>query len=90
MRQCEFIFTAANYKGTCDVGILGQDKPLPEFSLQRLAAYIEAKKRFDKELRNIPGGNRDLISKLYEVFDELIMDEFKLAKAFNGNFNSSK
>lgn len=84
MRKCKFVFTAANYKGRCDLDAPDEYKSVKEFSLQRMSAYIEAKKKLDKELRNIPGGNRELINKLYDVFDELIMDEFASAKMFEG------
>ena len=77
----KFIFTPANYEGKCD-GF--KSKEYPEFSLQRLSVYVETKKELDKKLRDIPGGNINLISKLYKDFDEAIIDELSLANTFKG------
>lgn len=72
-----FINTSVNHKGTCD-GLL--NKKTPECSLQRLSVYVETKKELDKKLRDIPGGNKEIINKLYELFDEAIIDELIVAK----------
>lgn len=74
-----FINTAVNYKGTCD-GLL--NKKTPECSLQRLSVYVETKKELDKKLRDIPGGNKEIINKLYAVIDEAIIDELIVAKNY--------
>lgn len=79
--QKKFIFTQANYEGRCD-GF--KSKAYPEFSLQRLSVYVETKKELDKKLRDIPGGNGELINKLYQNLDEAIMDELCLANTFKG------
>ena len=79
--QKKFIFTPANYEGKCD-GF--KNKAYPEFSLQRLSVYVETKKELDKKLRDIPGGNINLINKLYKDFDEAIMDELSLANTLKG------
>ena len=68
-----FINTSVNYKGTCD-GLL--NKKTPECSLQRLSVYVETKKELDKKLRD----NKEIVNKLYELFDEAILDELNLAK----------
>lgn len=72
-----FINTSVNHKGTCD-GLF--NKKTPECSLQRLSVYVETKKELDKKLRDIPGGNKEIVNKLYELFDEAILDELNLAK----------
>ena len=74
-----FKFTAANYKGLCDGR---HEKNYPEFSLQRLAVYVETKKELDKKLRDIPGGNCELVRKLYDTLDEAIIDELSVANSF--------
>lgn len=73
-----FIFTKV--AASDDTEIYFRKKIIPELSLQRMAALIEAKKELDLKLRGIPGGNIELIEKLYIAFDELIMDEFRIAK----------
>lgn len=72
-----FIITAANHKGNCDNV---SNREFPEYSLQRLSVYVDAKKELDKKLRDIPGGNIDVINKLYKSFDEAIENELILAK----------
>lgn len=78
-----FIFTKV--AASDDIGVYCGKKIIPELSLQRMAALIEAKKELDLKLRSIPGGNIELIEKLYIAFDELIMDEFRIAKEHEAN-----
>lgn len=78
-----FIFTKVT--ASDDIGVYCGKKIIPELSLQRMAALIEAKKELDLKLRSIPGGNIELIEKLYIAFDELIMDEFRIAKEHEAN-----
>ena len=44
--------------------------------------YVETKKELDKKLRDIPGGNKEIINKLYAVIDEAIIDELIVAKNY--------
>lgn len=76
----KFIFTKIEAPNRMEIFI--ERKLIPQFSLQRMAALIEAKKELDLKLRGIPGGNFELIGKLYEAFDEIIMDEFETAKLY--------
>lgn len=62
-------------------------KRIATLSLQRLALYVETKKELDKKLRKIPGGNLELIGKLYDVFDELVADELSCANSFKSKFD---
>lgn len=63
-------------------------KRIATLSLQRLALYAETKKELDKKLRKIPGGNLELIAKLYGVFDELVADELSCANSFKSKLDS--
>lgn len=78
-KKKHFINTAVNYKAACDELV---DKKMPECSLQRLSVYVEIKKELDKKLRDIPGGNKEIINKLYAVIDEAIVDELIVAKNY--------
>lgn len=44
---------------------------------ERIRIYVTAKKKLDKQLVKVPGGNKKLIIKLYKMFDKLIDDEVK-------------
>ena len=77
-----FTCTAANYRGTCDDTPKHPQAKFPEFSLQRLAVYVETKKELDKKLRDIPGGNCEALVKLYMIFDEVIEHELSMANSF--------
>lgn len=83
-KRTTFKCTAVNYKGACDDTPKHPWKKFPEFSLQRLAVYVETKKELDKKLRDIPGGNCELICELYDILDEAIMDELALANNLIG------
>lgn len=65
-------------------------KRIASLSLQRLALYVETKKELDKKLCKIPGGNLNLIAKLYDVFDELVADELSCANSFKSKFDRLK
>lgn len=65
-------------------------KRIATLSLQRLALYVEAKKELDKKLRKVPGGNLELIGKLYGVFDELVADELSCANSFKSELDGFK
>ena len=84
-KKIPFIFTLV-HASRSDI----TDKNIPQLSLQRMAALIEAKKELDNKLRSIPGGNLELIGKLYELFDEAIMDELETANKFICEFDSFK
>lgn len=49
------------------------------------SAAQSLERMMDLKLRSIPGGNIELIEKLYIAFDELIMDEFRIAKEHEAN-----
>lgn len=83
MRKVPFIFTSVKTSGDDLNG-----KTVPQLSLQRMSAFIECKKELDNKLRSIPGGNIELIAKLYDAFDEIIMDEFETANDYKDGLNS--
>lgn len=85
MRKVPFIFTSVK---TSDDDF--NEKPVPQLSLQRMSAFIECKKELDNKLRSIPGGNLELIAKLYDAFDEAIMDELETANRFKSKLNRSE
>lgn len=84
-KKIPFIFTSVHASHS-DI----TDKNIPQLSLQRMSALIEAKKELDNKLRSIPGGNLELIAKLYDAFDEAIMDELETANKFICEFDSFK
>lgn len=84
LKKIPFIFTSV-HASRSDI----TDKNIPQLSLQRMSVLIEAKKELDNKLRSIPGGNLELIGKLYELFDEAIMDELETANKFMCEFECS-
>lgn len=82
MRKVPFIFTSVSASSE-----EFKEKPVPQLSLQRMSAFIECKKELDNKLRSIPGGNFELIAKLYDAFDEAIMDELETANRFKSKFD---
>lgn len=83
MRKVPFIFTSVKTSGDDFNG-----KTVPQLSLQRMSAFIECKKELDNKLRSIPGGNIELIAKLYDALDEAIMDDLETANDYKDGLNS--
>ena len=83
MERFPFVLTEVKVRKGADI----RGKKIEALSLQRLAVYVETKKELDKKLREIPGGNLELIDKLYNVFDELVADELSCANSFKSKLD---